>query len=219
MANRWNVSGLIASTVVAMHCARAVLLTLVAVSVSACKWSGGSIEGRVLEEGTDRPIPDAVVVATWTGSVSAIVDSQTVCIHVDSTTTDSQGRFNFPRWSKESTFGGVTGIGPDVYAYRAGYEQKKFSSKDVRLSPFSGSPQQRLADFQRKLFGIRPCTRPEKNGRQLIPLYRAFYEEARQIARTKGDQEIVAAITAEIQYVERGYIENAERAGQKEDRQ
>lgn len=54
----------------------------------------------VLDEDTHQPIKGAIVVARWVGTISALVDSQTTCYHVESTTTDAQGRYQLPAWTK-----------------------------------------------------------------------------------------------------------------------
>src|SRR3989344_7252350 len=52
------------------------------------------VQGQVLEEGTNKPIANALVVGRWMGTVThGIVESRTVCYHVESTTTDAEGRF------------------------------------------------------------------------------------------------------------------------------
>jgi len=40
---------------------------LLAIPLTACALSGEAIEGRVLEEGTNKPIPGAIVVVRWIG--------------------------------------------------------------------------------------------------------------------------------------------------------
>ena len=115
-------------------------LAALALLLQACRLSGGPIDGQVLEERTDRPIPDAFVIARWT--CQAGHDSGMVCYHVLVTITDAQGRYQFPEWSKEGKNYCVAN--PYVYlsAYKPGYAESYVSSekKETRhLMPFTGT--------------------------------------------------------------------------------
>lgn len=199
-----------------MRAAKMTLWTGATVMLSSCTLNGCSISGRVLEVGTEIPVVDAIVVVTWDGSISAIVDSKTVCVHVESTKTDAEGRYKVPGWFKRSSVGWVTNVGPIVDVYKAGYEQPKFGQENVHLERSTSSPQQRLADLQRKSFAIRRCSSPEANGRELIPLFRAFHDEARVLARTGQDEKIVNGLWLEIQNVETQYAEQAKNESERE---
>ena len=48
--------------------------------------------GTVLEEGTDTTIEGAIVIARREGWISQLVDSQSVCYHVETANTDKSGR-------------------------------------------------------------------------------------------------------------------------------
>lgn len=52
--------------------------------------------GQVLDWETKEPIAGAIVVATWHGGFPAVVEQQHRCYHVESATTDEQGRFRIP---------------------------------------------------------------------------------------------------------------------------
>src|SRR5687767_5886900 len=94
----------------------ALLLICLMLPLQACGLSGGSIEGKVLEEGTDKPIEGAIVVVRWSGALSAFVESRPVCVHVDTVTTDAQGRYRFSSWRKSWEGGVVTDLMPIVSA-------------------------------------------------------------------------------------------------------
>ena len=85
-----------------MNLLRLIFALLLTLPFSACALSGEPVNGKVLEEGTETPIPDAIVVVRWQGRVSSLVDSHGVCVHVDSTVSDSQGRYKFTQWNKPS---------------------------------------------------------------------------------------------------------------------
>ena len=62
------------------------------------------MRGLVLEEGSDKPIAGAIVVARWKG-VAAFTTS--VCFHVESTETNEKGEYFFPAWRNDTQWAGV----------------------------------------------------------------------------------------------------------------
>ena len=85
-----------------MQVNKIILTFSVLVLLSACSLSGEAIDGKVIEEGSGKPIPDAIVVARWIGDLPGIADSKTVCYHVLSAKSDSQGNFDLPAWQKKA---------------------------------------------------------------------------------------------------------------------
>ena len=176
--------------------------------LTACALSGQAIQGHVLEEGTHKPIPGAIVIVRWVGSVSKIVDAQNVCVHVESTLTDAQGRYHTPAWSAPSTVGPsfmVSDLEPSMTAYHPGYTFATIpSEKDtVWLKPFVGSRGERLK-YLESFTGMQ-CGKREDYAKQLIPLYRAIYEEARRIAETQEDKHAVNNRLRDLEEMELGY--------------
>src|SRR3990172_7500957 len=174
-------------------------LLCVLLPLTACALSGDAIEGRVLEEGTGKPIPDAIVVVRWEGRVSSLADSHGVCVHVDSMVSDSQGRYKFTRWSKSSKVGPVFNVKSIVTAYKPGYElsQEYFDKQTYRkniypLKLFAGTREQRL-EYLLKFIGME-CGPYEEYRKKLIPFYKALYEEAKSIAVTGEDKKMVESI-------------------------
>ena len=61
--------------------------------------SGLPITGQVIEEGTNKPLPGVIVVAHWLGTVSGFGGhGGTSCRHVETGTTDEQGRYRLAFW-------------------------------------------------------------------------------------------------------------------------
>ncbi len=157
--------------------------------LAACAVSGSGIEGQVVEQGTNNPISGAIVIARWHGTASLLVDSQTVCVHVESTVTDDQGRFHFSRWY-QAPRRLVSGVQPTVTAYKPGYEARLFEEKIYHLKPFTGGRRERLRYIEQVKQSTVSCADPKANGKNLIPLYRALYEEAKPLAQTSDEQSI-----------------------------
>jgi hypothetical protein len=181
------------------------ILPLAACSSSG-SWSGGVVKGRVLEYRTNKPIPGAIVVVQWEGNASAVVDSQTVCIYVDSTVSDDQGRYKFDAWRKPATFSGVSDIRPEVTAYKAGYGERHRPYVVVEgktyLVQFIGTHQERL-EYLRS-FRRMECGAEENDAPKLIPLYKAIYEEARGLAVTKEEQRLLIDVLRNLEDMEYG---------------
>lgn len=176
--------------------------------LTACALSEGPVEGRVLEEGTGKPIPNAIVIIRWQGYVSSLADTQDVCVHVDTAMTDEQGKYRFPMWSKSSKVGPVFDVKPIVTAYKPDYElsQEYFDKQTYRkniypLKLFTGTREQRLEYLERiaRSSGCHAAGESEKN---LYPLYEALYYEAKANAAKEEDlhwyREAAAAIAVGI---------------------
>lgn len=125
------------------------VIVFVAWSLSACTDPSPAqsppIEGQVLELGTGKPLPEAIVVGRWQESRSMLVDSQTVCVHVETAVTDAQGRFALPAWQgRTSALIDVFKPGYEIY-YPAGVSV----SSPYYLLPFSETKEARLAYLER----------------------------------------------------------------------
>lgn len=164
-----------------------------------------AIEGKVIEEGTNKPIPGAIVVARWQESRSGIFDSQTVCVHVESATTDEQGRYHLPRYKgKEPTH---------TDSYKAGYERspqysatQAFRTHTDILKPSHSSPGERL-DYLVRLSGATRCGEAGKSEQRLLPLKRALYAEASAIGTTAEDAAKVETLLFGLESLELGSME------------
>lgn len=170
--------------------------------LSACGLSGKAVTGQVLEEGTSKPIADAIVVIRWTGTVSAIVDSKGVCVHVDATTTDANGRYQFAAWRKPSSIGPVSDVGAVVSAYKAGYEQQHYGiDSTVRLTLATAENMPRL-DYLSRFAGGVHCD--VESDVKLLPLYKAIYNEASSNAETMEERRKVLYHLKDIEVIELG---------------
>lgn len=158
--------------------------------LSACAGLVGlGTAGQVLEEGTEKPIPNAIVVVRWAGSLPAFTEARAVCVHVETTTTDQEGRYRTPAWHAPSTVGPApivqTHVGPSAYAYKPGYEYVDTRGETVYLKPFAGTREARLRYLSRAAI-----SRNYKGDIDMafLPLYKALYAEARKLAVTKDDR-------------------------------
>lgn len=177
----------------------ALISLLLLLPLTACGLSSGSISGRVLEEGTGKPISGAIVVVRWKGYVSAIVDAQTVCVHVENATTDEMGNYKVNGWRKSSTMGPVFDVKPMVSAYKAGHglpSKPAQNDEDVYLAPFKGTREERLKYLMR-MSSATSCPSAGSSSKNLYPMYKAMYEEAKHISVTAEDSRAVGILRQE----------------------
>ena len=181
------------------------VLFLALLPLTACALSGKAIEGKVVEQGTHKPIPNAIVIARWHGTVSALVDAQTVCVHVESATTDAQGNYRLLPWRKSSTMGPVFDVQPIVTAHKPGYRlAEEYPETTPRLVPFTGTRGERLK-YLLWVLGTTSCGAQDESEKNLISLRKALYEEALKLAQTKEDQKTVEAIRYDLEILELGF--------------
>lgn len=170
---------------------QSILLGLLSLPLTACALSGEAVEGTVREEGTNKPIPGTIVVVRWHGTAFSFVESPTVCVHVETTTADAQGRYRIPAWRKEFPIKGVRDVQPTVTAHQPGYQESERYEKDVQyLKPFTGGRGERLGYLMHVLDSTR-CGTNDESERNLHPLYKALYEEGNGIAVTEREKEMV----------------------------
>ena len=166
---------------------RALILGMVFLPLAAKALSGGPIDGLVLEEGSNRPIADAIVVVRWHGDLSNIAVTQTWCYHVESTRTDPQGRFHIRQWSMPISIYTLRTYDSyaDYVAYKPGYIWTASPSQKletVLLAPVTGTVKDRFAFLQRAAVS---CNRTDPSERYLYRLYTAIAKEAGEIAETE----------------------------------
>ncbi|MGE5139254.1 MAG: hypothetical protein ACM3JD_07330 [Rudaea sp.] len=172
-------------------------LLIIGLLLTMCGFTGEALDGQVVEEGTNGPIPGAIVVARWDGTVTALVDSRTACVYVESAVTDDQGRFHFPRWYRAPRFL-VFGVLPTVTAYKAGYEARPYEEKVHHLKPFTGTREERIK-YLLRLTGLIGCYSAAEE-KTLVPVYKALYDEARGIATTDKDKGVLQTIRRDALY-------------------
>lgn len=160
--------------------------------LSACAYSGGPLDGRVLEEKTNKPIPGAIVVVRWQGTAFSFVDTHTVCLHVETVVTDSEGRFRIPFWHKRAEPALVRKLKPVIVAYKAGYDlPSAVSGKHgvEYLKPFKGERADRLEFLTFRMVSGTSCNNAGDSYKNLYRLRRAVYEEAAVLAQTPAEKE------------------------------
>lgn len=177
---------------------RLVLLWLAILFLTACVLSSCAVSGKVVEDGTNKPIAGAFVAALWEGIVSVPGHAHQVCVHIEGAITDANGKYKFDRWSKSSS-GFVSDLEPDVTSYKAGYGWPDHTSqkREVELlTPFRGTKEDRLKFLLRVVSATR-CASAGSSSKNIYPMYKAIYEEAKSIAVTAEDWQTVDILREE----------------------
>ena len=108
------------------------------------------VQGRVLDETSNQPIENVIVVAKWGGYRNhAFIKSRSECYHVETTTTDNNGHFAFG-----NRIDGVSMLHDrtvDYVIYKSGYvtsdktyEKVNYKNNIKFLKTFVGSRKERL---------------------------------------------------------------------------
>lgn len=177
--------------------------TLLPFPVIATALFGGPIEGSVVEDGTDAAVPDALVVIRW--EPSGRTGRRNPCFHVESAVTDARGTFRAPAWEHTSVAG--EGVEPVIVPHKAGYRWSRafFRTGTTRyLKPVSDQHEARL-NYLWRIHRATDCHGGGESQKNLLPFKRALYEEARGIAVTPEEQEMVERLRADVEALERAY--------------
>lgn len=200
----------------ALNSLRLIFSLLMVLPLSACALSGGTVSGMVLEEGTDKPLTGAIVVVRWIGrttSGSIYVEARDVCYHVETATTDERGLYQTKAWNQEQHKNySVKFDHMLVSAYKIGYSLLQTPpQKDeiTYLSLFKGTGAERLMYLGRLSEGTR-CQSAGESGKSMLPFRKSLYDEAKGIASSVSDMNIIEGLLFQKEVVEFGY-ENAER--------
>lgn len=193
---------------------RIVLFAASVLPLSACaSLVGLGTGGQVLEEGTEKPIPDAIVVVRWAGSLPAFTEARAVCVHVETATTDREGHYITHAWRAPSTVGPAPlvqmNVGPSAYAYKPGYEYVDTRGETVYLKPFTGGREARFKYLVRT-FGSG-CGATDGSEKSSIPLLKAQYEEAQALAQSPEEKRILEFLLYGLETTEVGFEEAQKR--------
>lgn len=186
---------------------RAAAVVLILVPLAACALSGRpsvsspELKGRVIEKSTNKPIPNAIVVIQWTGTLGGPGHGSTVCYHVASTMTNEVGEYAIAAWKKSSPYGTITYRQARAMAYKEGYEGVGGTRESIFMQQFEGASSERLEYLSRMAIS---CSDKAEIEIKLLPLYKALYQEANEIAVTNEDKLKVLYRLRDVERLELG---------------
>lgn len=200
----------------AMKILRVVAASLAFLSVAGCPLSGDPVSGQVLKEDDHKPIEGAIVVVRWIGrttSGSWFTEAKDVCYHVESTKTDQRGQYKTPLWSQEQRKDyKVKYHSLRIVAYKPGHGFSRTPSQTdevLYLEQFRGTQSERL-EYLSRVFVNTSCGSENASEKNLLPIRRALYDEAKDLAKTPKEKNTVETILYGLEILEFGF-EAAER--------
>lgn len=166
--------------------------------------AGDFREGKVVEDGTSAAVPGAIVVITWQNRASA--RGPAGCLHVESTVTDEYGRYRLPGSQLPSTIRSEE-LEPVVTVYAPGYQQDYRRARSVTqyLKPSAVERKMRL-DYLWHVNRMTDCLAAGDGRKNVLPLKRAIYREAFDIAETEEDKQAVNQLKLAVDAVEKGQV-------------
>ena len=139
------------------------------------------VTGQVIDEATAQPVEGATVVMRWQGTgTKAFVDQHTECYHVETATSDSEGRFSSKPWQEESRYRNLGLKERMVTVYKVGYRHVRSEGEAHYLERDTGSVEERLA-YLKNLVRNSGCFGAGKLRRRLYSVLEAVFYEARQL--------------------------------------
>lgn len=168
------------------------LLLWAAVCLSSCadglllpapSFGDGSISGRVIEEGTGRPIDGAIVAVYWDG-VIPIAGSQ-ACFHMETAVSGPDGAFHTAAWSfPHAVYYTEHDMRYEVYKEGFSFHQRSFLGATLELIPFAGSRDDWLRELLR--LSTQYCSGYPSSG--FAAMKQAIGDEVEKLIRTPEER-------------------------------
>lgn len=160
-----------------------------------CAFYGGGVSGYVYEwvdqskpptKDNLKPVPDAYVVATWSGTVpTPIAHATSTCLNVKLGKTDAAGRYEISGWFRFPHLYPVFMNEAGVSEYKPGYEHKDWvvnglGTAQFNLVPSTQTPDQRL-EFIDDIIDFYCREMGNDLYRELLPMYKTALQEVQSV--------------------------------------
>jgi hypothetical protein len=167
---------------------------LLFVLTRGCSFAGGPVSGRVRDVDTLQPIEGAIVVVQWSGVAHGLAHSSYICFHVETAVSDKDGKFHMPLWLQAPPRWSIFGTSTMRDAYLPGYESvstyKTYteSPEDVFMKKFTRGQAARFEYISHRVFGAMDCVNAEASLRNLYPLLKIAFREAKSLANSPNER-------------------------------
>jgi hypothetical protein len=167
--------------------------------------------GIVVDKDTGNPIPNAVVLAQWTGVIRTFTEARSKCFKAEVTQSDASGRFSFSSfsWNLNPV---LMDRSRTIAALAPGYHlspQADINGPRIALERQSGTSAEQI----KSLGGAAIACDGAKS--VVLPYLKELYAEASAIATTREDKLKAAYVLFEIETIElgqdRALVRDAER--------
>jgi hypothetical protein len=180
---------------------RLVRCNAVAGLVLMCASNALALTGRVVEQGTNRPVEGAFVAATWNGQTWNPVQAATTCYHIELRQTDAQGRFHVSDFSGNwNPFISDRQRSVSVYAPGKTVLDARDDDTVFTVGPRAGTREEQFAKVT--IASISTCL--DATDKRLLPMWKAYREELASLAVTMDQKRRVLDILARIDEIEVG---------------
>lgn len=172
--------------------------------------------GTIVDEETNQPLSDVVVVVSWPQMTSTFAGVHGLgVIEVIEALTDGQGVYRIPGWKKEQRDigkGGFRDFDPRIYLYKAGYWPQRLNN-DIRSEKSFASGETWKSDWDGKTVGLKPM-HEEGWQRKDWEKY-ADYARVLRNARAPGDcgWMVTANMLLAVSRLEQTFVEKLGRDG------
>jgi len=163
------------------------------------------VEGVITDYETGDPIPDAFVVARWTGTSGGLGHGGgAICFHVEVTKTDAEGRYFIPPPEIESDYPKYREPDILITAYKPGYRRPH--EFDYKLSPGdqlheTDETSAERMDYLSDVIRDTSCPQAGESRKNKLPLYEAIYADSVQATRTKEDKKYSYYLLREVESI------------------
>ena len=170
----------------------AAIILLTACSTGKYSTAAQPVEGVITHYETGEPIPDAFVVARWTGTSGGLGHSGgAICFHVEVTKTDGAGRYYIPVPGMRQEYANYRKPRILITAYKPGYREPYWVN-DVpapsdKLIVVQESPQERI-EYLTDVRKNTTCMQAGKSEQNLLEISKALYIEIDEIAVSKDEK-------------------------------
>ncbi|MGB5177994.1 MAG: carboxypeptidase-like regulatory domain-containing protein [Gammaproteobacteria bacterium] len=198
----------------------AIMLFATILLLAACA-SGGflkaaqPVEGMITNYETGEPVPDAFVVARWTGTSGGLGHSGgAICFHVEVTRTDAEGQYFIPPPKIRPEYADYRKPRILITAYKPGY-RRPYWVNDVpsptdQLIDSDETPHERIS----YLLDVRKnisCMQAGESEQNLLVIYKSLYTESVRFAETKDEKITAFSLLQNIESIELGGDEASKR--------
>jgi hypothetical protein len=175
----------------------AIMLFATILLLAACA-SGGflkaaqPVEGMITNYETGEPVPDAFVVARWTGTSGGLGHSGgAICFHVEVTRTDAEGQYFIPPPKIRPEYADYRKPRILITAYKPGY-RRPYWVNDVpsptdQLIETQETSEARM-DYLHDVDKNTNCDLAGEGIKNLLPLYEEIYADAVMSTETNEDK-------------------------------
>ena len=173
------------------------------------------VEGVITNYETGEPIPDAFVVARWTGTSGGLGHGGgAICFHVEVTKSDADGHYFIPPPEIESDYPKYREPQILITSYKPGFRRPY--EFDYKLSPGDQLVEVQetttsRVDYLSDVLKNTDCRQADGGEKNLLGVRKEIYQEVKSMENDISDKSLVSWYLMQVEQLEFGYKEAADR--------